>query len=102
MHDLLFSYILGMWSSLCKEYFSDNFTIIKNNTSNKKWLKKGILAGSIPFLYGALERNKNISGSCMKGEKNKHLYKANTKQYMYYTAYLLNRSSFEAGTKTKM
>ena len=38
--------ILGMWSSLRKEYFSDNFAIIiwrkkkKNNTSNKKWPKK--------------------------------------------------------------
>ena len=49
MHDLLFSYVLGMWSSLLKEYFLDNFAIIiilekkkKNNTSNKKWPKKGI------------------------------------------------------------
>ena len=64
--------------------------------------EKRYMAGSIPFLYGALERNKNISGSCMKGGKNKHLYKANTKQYMYYTAHLLNGSSYEAGTKTRV
>ena len=75
MHNLLFSYVLRMWSSLCKEYFSDNFTIIiwrkkkKNNTSNKKWPKKKVYGWLNSLSVWSSRKKQKHLCSCMKGKK---------------------------------
>ena len=87
MHDLLFSYLLGMWSSLCKEYFSDNFATII-------WRKKTIPAirnGQKKKVYGWL----NSLSVWSSRKKQKHLCSCMDMEGKKCLPYL---PSIEAGT----